>query len=47
VSGVSGVDVEGQRVIVTYDPAKTSPQKIVNAITASGVDSVSKTEPVS
>jgi len=46
VPGVSDVDVEGREVTVTYDPARTSPQKIVNAIISSGVDSVSKMEPL-
>jgi hypothetical protein len=40
------VDVEGQKVTVTYDPAKTDPRRIANAIISSGVDSVGKIEPL-
>ena len=40
------MDVEGHQVTVIYDPTKTSPQKIANAIISSGVDSVSKIEPL-
>lgn len=34
--GVLGVRVEGQRVSVEYDPAKTNPRKIADAIRSGG-----------
>jgi copper chaperone CopZ len=46
VRGVTNVEIEGQRVLVTYDPAHTSPEEIVRGIEASRVDQVSKVEPL-
>jgi len=40
------VDFQGQRAIVTYDPARTTPQEIARGIEASGVDRVSRIEPL-
>jgi copper chaperone CopZ len=34
--GVLGVRVEGQRAVVEYDPARTDPEKIAEAIRAGG-----------
>lgn len=44
VRGVTNVDVRGQRVLVTYDPALTTPEAIVRGIEASRVDKVSKVQ---
>ncbi|MDP9411434.1 MAG: hypothetical protein M3P70_13260 [Actinomycetota bacterium] len=46
VPGVSKVEFQGGRFIVTYDPSRTDPQKIVTGIESSGVDEVSKIEPL-
>jgi copper chaperone CopZ len=46
VPGVSNVEFEGRRAIVTYDPARTSPEEIARAIEVSGVDQVSAIEPL-
>jgi copper chaperone CopZ len=46
VPGVSNVEFEGRRAIVTYDPAQTTPEAIARAIETSGVDQVSAIEPL-